>query len=107
MFVHQTFSHTPFPDDAQFLALTTSQGKLKKRTVTAPNAKGRKRKYKIPEEPQRRAVMVVSLMWHILDKKGHKMPLEEIPLSLMKDLRPAGVLHARSGARQLGGPAFP
>lgn len=86
MFVDEIFSHTPFPDDAQFLASATTRGKVAKRTIMGLDEKGRLTKYRIPEEPPRRAVMVVSPMRHIPNKKRHKMPLEEITLSLMKDL---------------------
>lgn len=85
MFVDENFSHTPYPEDAQFLASETSRGVLKKRTVTGPDAKGRKTKYKLPQEPQRRAVLLVSPMRNTPDVEGHKMPLNEITMSLMED----------------------
>lgn len=85
MFVDETFTHSPYPDDAQFLASETSRGVLKKRTVKGPDAKGRMTKYKLPEEPQRRAVLVVSPMRRMPDEKGHRMPLNKITAALMKD----------------------
>lgn len=86
MFVDQNFSHTPYPDDASFLASETSRGVLKKRTVTGPDSKGRPTKYKLPEEPQRRAVLVVSPLRNIPDAKPSQMPLNEIVRLLMKEL---------------------
>ena len=86
MFVDENFSHTPYPEDAQFLASETSRGVLKKRTVMGPDAKGRKTKYKLPEEPQRRAVLLVSPTRHVPDEAGHKMPLKLVMQSMMKEV---------------------
>ena len=86
MFLDEQFGHMPYPEDAQFLAPETSRGALKKRTVKGKDAKGQQTKYKLPPEPQRRAVLLVSPMRHIPDEPGHKMPLREITLQLMKDL---------------------
>jgi len=115
VFVDENFSHTPLPDDAQFLASETSRGVFKKRTITGPDAKGKKTKYKLPEEPQRRAVLVVSPMRHIPDEDGHKMPLKEVTLSLMKELELdpeqdySRDIRAQQEyyTRQLNGPALP
>ncbi|KAL3826664.1 hypothetical protein ACHAXA_001187 [Cyclostephanos tholiformis] len=85
MFVDENFSHTPYPEDAQFLTSETSRGVLPKRTISGPDAKGHKTKYKLPEEPQRRAVLLVSPMRQIPDLAGDQMPLKEITLSFMKD----------------------
>jgi len=86
MFVDENFSHTPYPEDAQFLTSETSRGVLKKRTITGPDAKGNKVKYKLPEEPQRRAVLLVSPMRKIPDVDGDKMPLADVTISLMDDV---------------------
>ena len=86
MFVDENFSHTPFPEDVQFLASETSRGVLKKRTVKGPDAKGRETKYKLPEEPQRRAVLLVSPMRKIPEADGDKMPLVEITAKMMEDV---------------------
>eukprot|EP00578_Thalassiosira_sp_NH16_P015940 CAMPEP_0181115534 /NCGR_PEP_ID=MMETSP1071-20121207/21481_1 /TAXON_ID=35127 /ORGANISM="Thalassiosira sp., Strain NH16" /LENGTH=423 /DNA_ID=CAMNT_0023199743 /DNA_START=93 /DNA_END=1364 /DNA_ORIENTATION=- len=85
MYIDENFSHTPYPDDAQFLASETSRGVLKKRTVTGPDRKGRPTKYKLPEEPQRRAVLLVSPMRKIPNMDVDKMPLVEITVELMRD----------------------
>ncbi|KAL9180526.1 hypothetical protein ACHAXT_010979 [Thalassiosira profunda] len=85
MFVDENFSHIPYPDDAQFLASETSRGMLPKRTVYGVDEKGQKTKYKLPEEPQRRAVLLVSPMRHIPEVEGHRMPLREITQSMMKE----------------------
>jgi hypothetical protein len=84
MFVDENFNHTPYPEDAQFLASETSRGVLPKRTITGPDAKGHKTKYKLPEEPQRRAVLLVSPMRNIPDAESDQMPLNEITISMMK-----------------------
>jgi len=86
MFVDESFSHTPLPEDAQFLASETSRGVLKQRTVVGPDAKGKKTKYKLPEEPQRRAIIVVSPMRHVPEVEGHKVPLKEVTILMMKEL---------------------
>ena len=86
MFVDENFSHTPFPEDAQFLTSETSRGLQKQRTVTGPDAKGHKTKYKLPEEPQRRAALLVSPMRKIPEADGDKMPLDNITIALMKDV---------------------
>ncbi len=85
MFVDENFSHTPYPEDAQFLTSETSRGVLPQRTISGPDAKGHKTKYKLPEEPQRRAVLLLSPMKQIPDVAGDKMPLKEITLSFIKD----------------------
>ena len=85
MFVEENFSHTPYPEDAQFLTSETSRGVLPKRTITGPDKKGGKTKYKLPEEPQRRAVLLLSPMRQIPDVAGDQMPLKEITASFMKD----------------------
>jgi nucleoside-diphosphate-sugar epimerase len=85
MFVDENFSHTPYPEDAQFLASETSRGVLPKRTISGPDAKGHKTKYKLPEEPQRRAVLLVSPMRKIPDIMVDQMPLKEITLYFIKD----------------------
>ena len=84
VYIDESFSYTPYPEDAQFLASETSRGARKKRTVKGPDAKGRETKYKLPEEPQRKAVLVVSPMRHLPKEKGHEMPLKEITSYLMK-----------------------
>ena len=53
---------------------------------TGPDARGHKTKYKLPEEPPRRAVLVVSPMSHTPNEDGHKISLKEITSSLMKEL---------------------
>ena len=87
MYIDENFSHTPYPEDAQFLSAETSRGVLKQRTVMGPDAKGRKTKYKLPEEPQRRAVLLISPMRKIpTDVEDSEMPLKEITKSMMKEL---------------------
>ena len=86
MFVDEQFTHTPYPDDAQFLSYETSRGILKKQTVTAQDKKGKKTKYIIPEQPERRAVLLVSPMRNIPQVSGDKMPLEDVAGSLMKEI---------------------
>jgi len=85
MFLDETFKHSPMPEDAQFLAMELSRGRLKSRTVMGPDARGRKIKYKLPEEPQRRAVLLVSPMRKIPEVDGDKVPLDTATLELMKE----------------------
>lgn len=86
MYVDENFASTPYPEDAQFLASEMSRGRLKKRTVMGPDERGKKIKYKLPEEPQRTAVLMVAPMRHIPDAEGHRMPLKEVSKGLMKEV---------------------
>ena len=86
MFVDENFSSTPMPDDALFLASEMSRGKLKKRTVMGPNEVGKKIKYKLPEEPPRKAVMMVAPMRNLPKVDSHQMPLRQITKHLLKEV---------------------
>ena len=59
MYIDEQIANKESPHSAQFLASETSRGLQKQRTVTGPDAKGHKTKYKLPEEPQRRAALLV------------------------------------------------
>jgi len=83
MFVDEYFSHTPYPDDAQFLSYETSRGALKARKATVGP---KKTKYTIPEEPERRAVLLVSPMRNVPKASGDKMPLKDVTRSLMNEV---------------------
>ncbi|KAL7549113.1 hypothetical protein ACHAWF_012383 [Thalassiosira exigua] len=81
MFIDENFSHTPYPEDAQFLASETSRGKLKARNVMGPDGKGRPTKYRLPEEPQRRAVLLLSPV-----KQNGAVPLEKVTEMMINEL---------------------
>ena len=85
MFVDENFSSTPMPDDALFLVSEMSRGKIKKRTVMGPNEKGKKIKYKLPEEPPRTAVMMLAPMRNLPKEDVHHMPLRELSKHMLKE----------------------
>jgi len=85
LFVDENFNISPTPEDAQFLTSEMARGKVKKRTVMGPDAKGRTVKYKLPEEPQRRAVLLVAPMKeHPAD--GDKINLRDVTKLMMKEI---------------------
>ena len=87
MFVDEQFTHIPYPDDAQFLSYETARGTIKERKATGgPDSKGKKKKYVIPEEPERRAVLLVSPMRNKPKVSGDKMPLDDVAKSLMNEV---------------------
>ncbi|KAL3789343.1 hypothetical protein HJC23_006497 [Cyclotella cryptica] len=86
MFVDENFSSTPLPEDALFLASEMLRGKLKKRTVMGPNERGKKVKYKLPEEPPRTAVLMVAPTRNLPKADSHHMPLKEITLHLIREV---------------------
>ncbi|KAL7464977.1 hypothetical protein ACHAXS_009235 [Conticribra weissflogii] len=85
LFVDENFNISPTPEDAQFLTSEMARGKVKKRTVMGPDAKGRKVKYKLPEEPQRRAVLLVAPMKEH-PAEGDKINLREVSKLMMKEI---------------------
>jgi hypothetical protein len=86
MFVDENFSSTPLPEDALFLTSEMSRGKIKKRTVIGPNEKGKKIKYKLPEEPPRTAVLMVAPARDLPKEDLHHMPLKEVMKILVKEM---------------------
>ncbi|KAL7529191.1 hypothetical protein ACHAWF_002876, partial [Thalassiosira exigua] len=88
MFIDENFSHTTYPEDAQFLTSETSRGKLKARNVMGPDGKGRPTKYRLPGEPQRRAVLLLSPMKHVLaaEEGNGVVPLEKVTEMMINEL---------------------
>lgn len=86
MFVDENFSSTPLPEDALFLSSEMSRGKLKKRTVMGPNERGKKIKYKLPEEPPRTAVLMVAPTRNLPKVDSHHTPLKEITLHFIREV---------------------
>ena len=87
MYVDESFAHTPSAEDALFLATETYRGVTKSRTIKGPDAKGGETKYKLPEEPQRYAVMLASQMRDISIEEGHKVPLRDVTRAMMNEKR--------------------
>lgn len=85
MYVDESFSHAPYPEDALFLATETYRGVTKSRTIKGPDEKGRDTKYKLPEEPQRYAVMLASQMRDISTGEGHKASLRDATRAMMNE----------------------
>lgn len=82
MYVDEKFAHTPYPEDALFLATQTYRGVMKSRNIMGPDSKGQKTKYKLPEEPQRYAVMLVSKMREIEDSH---ISLRQVTKTMMNE----------------------
>lgn len=76
---------TPYLEDALFLATESYRGVTKSRNIMGPDKKGRKTKYRLPEEPQRYAVMVASQMRDTPTEEGQKMSLRDVTRSMMKE----------------------
>ena len=85
MYVDESFSHTPYPEDALFLATETYRGVTKSRTIKGPDEKGKETKYKLPEEPQRYAVMLASEMRDITTGEGHRVSLRDVTRAMMNE----------------------
>jgi len=85
MYVDESFSHTPYPEDALFLSTETYRGVTKSRTIKGHDEKGRETKYKLPEEPQRYAVMLASQMRDISTGEGHTVSLRDATRAMMDE----------------------
>ena len=85
MYVDESFSHTPYPEDALFLSTETYRGVTKSRTIKSHDEKGRETKYKLPEEPQRYAVMLASQMRDISTGEGHTVSLRDATRAMMDE----------------------
>lgn len=85
MYVEENFDISPNAEDAQFLAYEMIRGQKKKRTTMGPNHDGEPVKYKLPAEPERRAVMLVAPMKG-LPKWSKSLPLREAMAPMIIEL---------------------
>lgn len=85
MYVDENFEHTPYPEDALFLSTQSYRGVTKSRNIKGPDEKGRETKYRLPEEPQRYAVMLASQMRDVPTDEGHKISLRDVTRTMMNE----------------------
>jgi len=85
IYVDENFDHSPYPEDALFLATESYRGVTKSRIIKGPDEKGRETKYRLSEEPQRYAVVLASQMRDISSDEGHKISLRDVTRAMMNE----------------------
>ena len=77
VFVNENLSMSPTPEDILFLVSQSHRPKLPSRVAWQKGFDGKKHKYRLPAEPERRAAIVVSPLKQIASTKAHTLTVYE------------------------------
>jgi hypothetical protein len=80
VYIDENFPQVPYPEDILFLSTESYRGKMKSRNIMHRDEKGRMTKYKLPEEPQRYAALLVA---QIRDTTGQSITLRQMTRNMM------------------------
>lgn len=73
LYVDERFRQSPTIDDVLFLVGQTQRAALKQRSVYQRLESGKKKKYVLPPEPKRKAILMVSPMYRPANSEGEKI----------------------------------